>query len=259
VLKIRAAKTGQSAYYFNARWYDPETGRFISEDPVRDGALWYAYCANNPLTMTDPSGLAEKSTLENIAIGTKWVGDHIFSFVPGYTALRGSLYSFADGRPVDAALQIALATGEVVLTTITAGAASASTNLASKATSAVTSKVATTAESSVASLEALGADAKAVEAASKETGVLANKTAGDKFRDKIADLLSKAGRDVETEVTKKTPFGPRRIDIEVSKDGTVLGGIETKVGGSRYLPSQRAKDWWLKNFKNYIVNVVRNK
>src|SRR5690606_25943229 len=28
-------------YYFNARWYDQEIGRFISEDPVRDGVNWY--------------------------------------------------------------------------------------------------------------------------------------------------------------------------------------------------------------------------
>ena len=44
-------------YYFNARWYDPETGRFISEDPAKDGANWYAYCENNPVGLVDPSGL----------------------------------------------------------------------------------------------------------------------------------------------------------------------------------------------------------
>ena len=31
------------------RYYDQSTGRFLSEDPARDGANWYAYCANNPL------------------------------------------------------------------------------------------------------------------------------------------------------------------------------------------------------------------
>jgi RHS repeat-associated protein len=44
-------------YYFNARWYDPGTGRFITEDPARDGASWFAYVANNPLIYIDPSGL----------------------------------------------------------------------------------------------------------------------------------------------------------------------------------------------------------
>ena len=44
-------------YYFNARWYNPETGRFASEDPARDGINWYAYVGNNPLKYTDPTGL----------------------------------------------------------------------------------------------------------------------------------------------------------------------------------------------------------
>ena len=29
----------------------------ISQDPIRDGFNWYAYCSNNPLTFTDPLGL----------------------------------------------------------------------------------------------------------------------------------------------------------------------------------------------------------
>jgi hypothetical protein len=65
------------------------------------------------------------------------------------------------------------------------------------------------------------------------------------------------GTPARTEVVKKTPFGPRRIDIEVtSPEGNILGGIETKLGGSQYLSSQRAKDAWLLS-KGYNVNVVR--
>ncbi len=44
-------------YYFNARWYDANTGRFISEDPARDGLNWYVYTSNNPLKFIDPSGM----------------------------------------------------------------------------------------------------------------------------------------------------------------------------------------------------------
>jgi hypothetical protein len=43
-------------YHFNARWYDAETARFISEDPARDGVSWFAYVGNNPLRFVDPSG-----------------------------------------------------------------------------------------------------------------------------------------------------------------------------------------------------------
>jgi RHS repeat-associated protein len=45
-------------YYFNARWYDSELGRFVSEDPEGDpnNPNLYVYCANNPLVMLDPTG-----------------------------------------------------------------------------------------------------------------------------------------------------------------------------------------------------------
>jgi RHS repeat-associated protein len=43
--------------YFNSRYYDPVTGRFITEDPSRRGVNWYAYCGNNPINMIDKKGL----------------------------------------------------------------------------------------------------------------------------------------------------------------------------------------------------------
>ncbi len=35
-------------YYYNARWYDPATGKFISEDPIQADVNLYRYCLNNP-------------------------------------------------------------------------------------------------------------------------------------------------------------------------------------------------------------------
>ncbi len=47
-------------YYMNARYYDPATGRFISEDIYRgDGEAFrhlYVYCDGDPVNDTDPSG-----------------------------------------------------------------------------------------------------------------------------------------------------------------------------------------------------------
>ncbi|RYD69909.1 MAG: RHS repeat-associated core domain-containing protein [Verrucomicrobiaceae bacterium] len=42
--------------YMRARYYDPQVGRFTSEDPARDGFNWYAYCDNNPVSNADLDG-----------------------------------------------------------------------------------------------------------------------------------------------------------------------------------------------------------
>ena len=46
-------------YYVRARWYDPKTHRFISEDAIgiAGGINPYAYAANDPVNGSDPSGL----------------------------------------------------------------------------------------------------------------------------------------------------------------------------------------------------------
>jgi RHS repeat-associated protein len=46
-------------YYYRARYYDPQTGKFISEDPigVGDGPNVYQYAYNAPIRYTDPTGL----------------------------------------------------------------------------------------------------------------------------------------------------------------------------------------------------------
>jgi RHS repeat-associated protein len=51
-------------YYFGARYYDPDIGRFITRDPLTGTPATpqtlnrYAYCANNPLKYTDATGLS---------------------------------------------------------------------------------------------------------------------------------------------------------------------------------------------------------
>ncbi len=52
-------------YYSNARWYDPTTGRFVSEDPARDGQNWYVYCKANPMGYVDPLGLITAVVMAN--------------------------------------------------------------------------------------------------------------------------------------------------------------------------------------------------
>lgn len=52
------AETG--LYYYRARYYNPATGRFLSEDPISFGggdANLYRYVGNSPTNYTDPTGL----------------------------------------------------------------------------------------------------------------------------------------------------------------------------------------------------------
>ncbi len=84
-----------------------------------------------------------------------------------------------------------------------------------------------------------------------------NRIQGNAFRDEVAQLFRSLGYEVETEVFKPTPFGPRFVDIEISREGKVLGGLETKVGGSRYRAAQRAKDMYLKLVEKYEVKPLR--
>jgi RHS repeat-associated protein len=62
-------------YYYRARYYDSEVGRFITRDPIglRGGHNLYAYVRNNPMRFADPSGL---STIEyNSTSGSLYVFD----------------------------------------------------------------------------------------------------------------------------------------------------------------------------------------
>ena len=62
-------------YYLNARYYDPKTGRFISEDPARDGLNWYAYCGGDPVNNIDQSGYMY-SPANAMIYARKWWNGH---------------------------------------------------------------------------------------------------------------------------------------------------------------------------------------
>ena len=44
-------------YYFEARYYRPDIGRFVATDPARQGWSYYAYAGNNPIRFSDPNGM----------------------------------------------------------------------------------------------------------------------------------------------------------------------------------------------------------
>lgn len=51
-------------YYFNARWYDSELGKFTTSDPIRDGINWWNYCNGNPISFVDWMGLETDEILK---------------------------------------------------------------------------------------------------------------------------------------------------------------------------------------------------
>jgi RHS repeat-associated protein len=65
-------------HHYRARAYDPETARFLQEDPLWFGAgdlNVYRYVHNNPHNWTDPSGMAEgvqEATLGQMAVRTAY-------------------------------------------------------------------------------------------------------------------------------------------------------------------------------------------
>ena len=71
---------GTGLYYYRARYYNPNWGRFISEDPAgfRGGSNLYRYVGNNPASRRDPLGLwtVQIGIGGNVNIGW-WAGINI--------------------------------------------------------------------------------------------------------------------------------------------------------------------------------------
>jgi RHS repeat-associated protein len=63
----REFDTETNLYEYRARYYDSTGGRFLSEDPIQfDGGInFYAYTANDPVGLIDPSGMTPDSLMVN--------------------------------------------------------------------------------------------------------------------------------------------------------------------------------------------------
>ena len=86
-------------YFYNARWYDPQLGRFMQADTIvplqvqgTQGFDRYAYVNNNPLRYTDPSGHCVGPLLVVcIMVGT-WIVEN--AAVVTAIALTGAIVSY---------------------------------------------------------------------------------------------------------------------------------------------------------------------
>ena len=70
------ADAGSGFYYDHARWYDPQLGKFITQDPTSfaggDSNL-SRYVNNGPANATDPTGLAELNVNPDGAKNAPWM------------------------------------------------------------------------------------------------------------------------------------------------------------------------------------------
>jgi RHS repeat-associated protein len=70
--------------YMRARYMDVVTGRFVSEDPERDGPNWFNYCSNNPVNFVDNTG----TTLQPAALTFWLIGQSFAAVSLGFAYFR---------------------------------------------------------------------------------------------------------------------------------------------------------------------------
>ena len=82
-------------YYYRARYYDPSTGRFLSEDlPFIDGVNAYTYVDNEPVDWLDSSGNSRDTYVPDLS---KHGGPHVDRYNP--SGQNVGRYD-PDGRPL---------------------------------------------------------------------------------------------------------------------------------------------------------------
>ena len=106
--------------YLRNRYYDPHTGRFITEDPIKYGKNWYVYCSSNPVNRWDPLGYLDTGYDAN-GIWRNWdaerfgYGSAVYKMLVGLT----TAYENASADEARSRIHQLAATLRVTDTTIT--------------------------------------------------------------------------------------------------------------------------------------------
>ncbi|GAB3517585.1 RHS repeat domain-containing protein [Photobacterium alginatilyticum] len=148
---IRYRFTGQETdeelglYNYRARFYDPTLSRFYSCDPKFQYGTPFAYCNNNPVNRTDPSG--QIATFLTILIVGAVVGAGVGAGAAAYTGVKSGL----NGRKLAGYIFSGAALGAA------AGALSAAGGVGAFAAGSAAASVATTTAGGIAAGVAAGA------------------------------------------------------------------------------------------------------
>ena len=86
-------------YYYRARYYNPDIGRFLTVDSIlySDNTNLYNYVINNPIKYVDPLGLASKAYNPNIN-WPNWMYDPDFNSYWPYTPPQYGYYELYPPR-----------------------------------------------------------------------------------------------------------------------------------------------------------------
>jgi RHS repeat-associated protein len=196
-------------YYYRARYYDPQVGRFMSEDPISfaGGVNLYTFAFNNPVNLLDPLGL-------KVGFGE--------SLIPIWGSARMAAEDFKCGRWGWGIFNTAMAISDVFL-------------VKSLATAAGKALIKGAGEVAVRE----GGEVAARDIAQ----VTLNRQAGQAAERLVADQLVAEGYEiVGSQVAVRTSEGLRYIDHLVRTPTGELIAVEVKSGGATRSAAQVAKD-----------------
>ncbi|MBW2103412.1 MAG: RHS repeat-associated core domain-containing protein, partial [Deltaproteobacteria bacterium] len=113
----------ETGFHYNYhRYYDPQTGRYLTPDPIglAGGMNLYAYVGNDPVNGVDPIGLARWKGYLTITSGGEVYGGGILIGAfesEGYNGKKAKVIVVGAMGGVTAGLPVSTTTGEITLVT----------------------------------------------------------------------------------------------------------------------------------------------
>ena len=239
-------------YHYRARFYDPQLGRFISQDPLSFAAgdsNLYRYVGNDPLNAIDPYGLAatEGSTLQRFVAGT------VAGVVSGIVC-RGAHAFYEGHRLDDAEFWAAVGTGAlegVVFGGFVGGVVSAGLSFGFAKVAGIMSAAAS--QKLVVSVTVLSYGSTVYYVSREDSFGKATVAAGCAFAEvvigsyaarflKLGRLAGPNGSDAADPIAKSIPDGPTVVPKEAARRlGVDLNNVTIKDGVARVRNGEASK------------------